>query len=256
MMDDTLDIRIDGTPVTSAQVEDWELRRARAVLPGLRGILKLRVATHPYPNDLASLRAELLRLKEQCGRQGLRDGLSCGIGITGFVSKLTGFFSGGRRKQCVTEVRVPRCSAKQIFDTIDDLMRNDTQANRQSNLLACPDHYVLEPRGDTLEVIETTGGSPFPARFFMRFDDESGVKTPRDPAYPYQSVGTARLMDGTVMGGVRHQMRDDGDGALVRLMVEFPSAVPQHMIREHQWHLACEFSHWLREAMKAAERAT
>lgn len=255
-MNDTLDIRIDGTQVTSAQVEDWEARRARVVLPKLRRMLKLEANAQPLPDDLASLRAELLRLKEECGRQGLRDGLSVGIGITGFVSKLTGFFSGGRRKQCVTEVRVPRCSAKQIFDTIDDLMRNDTQANRQSNLLACPDHYVLEPRGDTLEVIETTGGSPFPARFFMRFDDESGVKTPRDPTFPYQSVGTARLKDGTALGGVRHQMRDDGDGALVRLMVEFPSAVPQHMIREHQWHLACEFSHWLREAMKAAEPAT
>ncbi|MDP9877942.1 hypothetical protein J2W25_002247 [Variovorax boronicumulans] len=255
-MNDALDIRIDGTRVTSAQVEDWEARRARVVLPKLRRMLKREASARPLPNDLASLRAELLRLKEECGRQGLREGLSGGIGITGFVSKLTGFFSGGRRKQCVTEVRVPRCSAKQIFDTIDDLMRNDTQVNRQSNLLACPDHYVLEPRGDTLEVIETTGGSPFPARFFMRFDDESGVRTPRDPAFPYQSVGTARLADGTVVGGVRHQMRDDGGGALVRLMVEFPSAVPQHMIREHQWHLACEFSHWLREAMKAVERAT
>lgn len=255
-MNDTLDIRIDGTSVTSAQVEDWETRRARVVLPKLRRMLKRKATALPLPDDLASLRAELLRLKEECGRQGLRDGLSGGIGITGLVSKLTGFVSGGRRKQCVTEVRVPRCSAKRIFDTIDDLMRNDSQANRQSNLLACPDHYVLEPRGDTLEVIETTGGAPFPARFFMRFEDESGVKTPRDPAFPYQSVGTARLMDGTVMGGVRHQMRDDGDGVLVRLMVEFPSAVPQHMIREHQWHLACEFSHWLREAMKAAERVT
>jgi len=255
-MNDTLDIRIDGTLVTSAQVEDWEARRARAVLPKLRRILKLEATAHPLPNDLASLRTELLRLKEQCGRQVLREGLRGGIRITGVVSKLTGLLSGGRRKQCVTEVKVPRCSARQIFETIDDLMRNDTLANRQSNLLACPDHYVLAPRGDTLEVIETTGGSPFPARFFMRFDDESGVKTPRDPTYPYQSVGTARLMDGTVMGGVRHQMRDDGDGALVRLMVEFPSAVPQHMIREHQWHLACEFSHWLREAMKTAERAT
>lgn len=255
-MNDTLEVRIDGVVVTSAQIEDWEIRRARAVLAKLRRMLKLEPTAQPSSDDLASLRVELLRLKEHCGRQGLRDGLRGGIRITGFVSKLTVLLSGDSRKQCVTEVRVSRCGAKQVSQAIDDLMRNDTQVNRHSNLLACPDHYVLEPRGDVLEVIETTGGSPFPAQFFMRFEDESGLKTPRDSVYPYQSVGTARLADGTAIGGVRHQIRDDEDGALVRLMVEFPSMVPQHMIREHQWHLACEFSHWLGEVRRVSEKAT
>lgn len=86
----------------------------------------------------------------------------------------------------------------------------------------------------------------------MRFDDESGLKTPRDAAYAYQSAGTARLGDGTVIGGVRHQFRDEADGVLARLMVEFPAATPVRMIREHQWHLACEFSHWLEQARTAA----
>ncbi len=254
-MNDTLEVRIDGVVVTSAQIEGWEIRRARAVLAKLRRMLKLEATGRPL-DDLASLRAELLRLKEQCGRQGLRDGLRGGIRFTGFVSKLTVLLSGDGRKQCVTEVRVPRCGAKQVSQAIDDLMCNDTYANRRCNLLACPDHYVLELRGDVLEVIETTGGSPFPTQFFMRFEDESGLKTPRDAAYPYQSAGTARLADGSIVGGVRHQIRDDQDGVLVRLMVEFPSMVPQHMIREHQWPLACEFSHWLGEVRRVAEKAT
>jgi hypothetical protein len=98
-----LDVSIDGQRVSPAQVEDWELRRARSVLPKLRRLLGL-------------------------------------------------------------ELRVAGCSAKRISEVIDDLMLNDTQANRQSNLLACPDHYLLQARGDALEVIETTGGSPFPGR--------------------------------------------------------------------------------------------
>lgn len=254
-MSDSLEVRINGVLVTPAQIEDWEIRRARSVLPKLRRMLKLKAADDSHPEDLRSLRGELVRLKEQCGRDALREALRGETRISGAVTKLVRLLSGSRRKQCVTEVRVAGCSAKQIAQVIDNLMRSDTAVNRQSNLQACPDHYLLEPHGDTLEVIETTGGSPFPARFFMRFEDESGLMTPRDPAYSHQSVGTARLGDGTVIGGVRHQFRDDGGDTLVRLMVEFPSATPQGMIREHQWHLACEFSHWLREAKTITGRA-
>lgn len=250
-----LEVRIDGDPVAPERVEDWEIRRARSVLPKLRRLLGTEAADPRRSSDLGVLRAELLQLKKQCGRQRLRAALRGEMRISGFVTKLVLALSGSRRKQCVTEVRVAGCSARQISEAIDDLMCNDTQANRQSNLLACPDHYVLEAHGDTLEVIETTGGSPFPAQFFMRFDDESGLKTPRDPAYAYQSAGTARLSDGTVIGGVRHQFRDEAAGAMARLMVEFPAATPQRMIREHQWHLACEFSHWLEE-VRAVARAT
>lgn len=254
-MDYSLEVRIDGIVVAPAQVEAWERQRAKAVLRKLRRMLKLEAAALPDPDDLAALRSELLRLKDQLGRQGLRDALQSQLGLSAFTTKLGILFSGRRRKQCVTEIRVSGCTARQISEAVDDLMRNDTAANRQSNLQACPDHYVLEPRGDVLEVIETTGGSPLPAQFFMRFEDESGLLAPRNPAYAYQSVGTARLGDGTVIGGVRHQFRDEGDGAVARLMVEFPAATPQHMIREHQRHLACEFSHWLREAISRAGRA-
>jgi len=241
----TLEVKIDGVLIAPCEIEEWEARRVLAVLPKLRRVLKLQAPAHPTPNDLPSLRAELLRLKEQCGRQGLRAVLRKEIRISGIFTKLIVALSGSRRRECVTEVSVVGANAKQIAMAIDDLMSSDTERNRLSNLVACPDHYVLEPRGQILEVIETTGGSPFPAQFFMHFGDESGVKSLRDPSYAYQSVGTARLADGSVIGGVRHQFRDDGNGAVARLMVEFPALTPGYMMREHQWHLACEFSHWL-----------
>jgi hypothetical protein len=255
-MNANLEVRIDGVHVTTAQIECWETRRARSVLLKLRRMLKAYPAAEPQTEGVQSLRAELVRLKEQCGRVALRAALRNEVRIAGLSSKLLLLLSGSGRKQCVTEVRVHGCSAAQISQVVDDLMCKDTMTNRQSNLLACPDHYLLEPRGDVLEVIESTGGSPFASQFFMRFDDESGLMTSRDPAFSFQSAGTARLKSGKIIGGVRHQFRDECEGAFVRLMVEFPSLTPQRMIREHQWHLACEFSHWLREAIKAAERAT
>jgi hypothetical protein len=132
-------------------------------------------------------------------------------------------------------------------------MTSDTAANRRVNLSVCPDHYLLEPRDDVLEVIETTGGAPFSAQFFLRFNDETGLKTPRDASYPHQSAGTARLADGTVIGGVRHQFRDEGSGALMRLMVEFPQLTLNSMIQEHQWHLACEFTSWVQEILRRCD---
>ncbi len=254
-MDGRLEVCIDGIVVSPAQVEDWEIRRARSVLRKLRRMLKLEAGGGAEPRDLASLRLELLRLKDQCGRNFLREALRGQLRISDVSTKLVLLLSGKRRKQCVAEIRVDGCTAGQLAETIDGLMKSDTEINRQSNLLACPDHYLLEPRGDVLEVIETTGGSLMPARFFMRFEDESGLVTPRDQAFTHQSVGTARLSDGTVIGGVRHQFRDERQGAMVRLMVEFPAATPGHMIRAHQWHLACEFSHWLGEAAQARRMA-
>lgn len=251
-----LDVRIDGVPVTRHQIEAWEARRAKAVLKRLRRMLHLPAPAEPNPDDLPRLRAQLLQIKTQCGRDGLRQVLRGSLRLSAVATRLGLVCSGAGRKPCVVEIRVPGCTASQVAEGIDALMRQDTEANRQSNLLACPDHYVLEPRGDTLEVIETTGGSPFPARFFLRFDDASGVMTPRDPAYTHQSMGTARLGDGTVIGGVRHQFRDVEGGTLARLLVEFPRATPNGMVREHQWHLACEFSHWLRHARALATRAT
>lgn len=252
-MSSSLEVRIDGVVVTPTQIENWERRRVQAVLAKLRRALKVQASAHGDPGDLLSQREELLRLKEQLGRSGLREALRGSLRMACFATKLMVRLSGSRRKQCVVEMRVAHCSAQQLSQGIDDLMAKDTAANRRINLLVCPDHYVLEPRANVLEVIETTGGSPFPAQFFMKFDDDSGVKTPRDAVFPYQSTGTARLSDGMVIGGVRHQFRDEGNGALIRLMVEFPQPTLQHMIREHQWHLACEFTHWVREVQRRIE---
>ncbi|MCA0214902.1 MAG: hypothetical protein LCH79_17230 [Proteobacteria bacterium] len=245
-MKTNLEVTIDGVLIAPSEIEKWERQRAKAVLAKLRRMLKIAAPDQHEPNDLAWQRSELVRLKDLMGRDGLRTALAGEMRMSAWMTKLVIRLSGSRRKPCVVEVKVPRCSAQQVSEGIDSLMYDDAPANRHANLAACPDHYLLEPRGMELEVIETTGGSLSPAQFFMRFGDDSGIMTPRDASYPYQSAGTARLADGTTIGGVRHQIRDAEGGAHVRLMVEFPRLTPGFMIRQHQWHLACEFSNWLR----------
>lgn len=240
-----LEVRINGGVVSKSEIESWELRRARSVLGSLCRVLKV-----PHPNsapnaDLAQVRRALVGVKQSVSRDAMRNALRRRTSISAFMTRLMLRVAGSRRKACVVEVMVRGSTAALVSRTIDALMNGDSAESRATNLLACPDHYLLEPCGDILEVIETTGGSPLPAQFFMRFDDESGLTTPRDAAFSHQSAGTARLQDGTVIGGVRHQFRDDGKDAFVRLLVEFPAGTPKRMISEHQMHLACEFSHWL-----------
>ena len=118
---------------------------------------------------------------------------------------------------------------------------------------ACPDHYIItkDKLGRQL-VVETTGGSPLPARFTVDYDDVSSLSTQSDPAYPIQVAGVARLSDGLVVGGVRHQFRQEGIGFRALLTVEFPHASPGYMIAQHRWHLATEFSNWIEAAAKTA----
>jgi hypothetical protein len=97
-------------------------------------------------------------------------------------------------------------------------------------------------------VWETTGGSPIASRFFFALGDTDGLVTPADSTYPVQMAGTARLGDGTLIGGIRHQFRDDGDGVRALLTAELPWLIGPIAPAADRWHLACEFSAWLEAA--------
>lgn len=59
-------------------------------------------------------------------------------------------------------------------------------------------------------------------------------------------AGVSRLQTSTLVGDVRHQYRCEGSGFHAKLADEFPSVFTAKMIREHQFHLACEFLVWYR----------
>lgn len=248
---DSIEIYVDGSRLPGEIVQAWEKKRALTVHRKLLRTIGLRQEEDSKSWSLERLRKENTDVKVGVGRNGLRAALMRDIKISGAVTKLIVLLSRGRRKQCVTEIFFQGIPAKEVFERIDDLMLHDNAVNNSVNLNACPDHYVLEPHdGTTLEVVETTGGSPFAAQFFLRYGDGSGLISTADPLFPYQSFGTARSKDGLSIGGIRHQFRDIGPKVNARLMVEFPAATPNFMIKQHQLHLACEFTNWINQILE------
>ena len=149
------------------------------------------------------------------------------------------------RKKAIITIFESGLTAASFSIMLEKLMLEKTNVHKRVNLGACPDHYALQPHGDKLEVIETAGNSPLPTQFFLKLGGEAEIEEPRDASYPFQTVGAASLANGSNIGGIRHQFRDTEKGLEARFCVEFPSLCPDNLIKEHQFHLAAEWSRWI-----------
>ncbi|WP_280346508.1 hypothetical protein [Nocardia neocaledoniensis] len=238
--------------VAREQVLGWESRRADAVLAkfakrlgalGIGEVLPGATAARLRGGSLEERRAALGILRTRLGHAGIYGMLTRELAVSERITRLGVSMSRGRVAFAVTRLRVPGLSADGFAEWFGNLVVVDDQDAMNA---ACPDHYLLRGLPDgRQEVVETTGGSPVAVRFLVDYTRTDQVRVPVDPGYPIQIAGTALLDDGLVIGGVRHQFRDR-DGALEALLTaQFPAAVPGRNIREHQWHLACEFSNWM-----------
>lgn len=232
-------ICIDGKNITTKQLTEWKRKRVKKVLK----VLNYKSADIRNLNNISK---KLVEIKMSYSYQEMYKKLKTKLKLSEMIMGTGAYLSGNKRRFARTEIYLDGITAKKAAKGIEDLMLNQSAKNTRVNLAACPDHYVLRPLGGkNVEVIETTGNSPLPVQFFIVFDDETGLQTPRDHSYEYESTGVARLKDGTIIGGVRHQIKDTKTGIKVKLSVEFPSITPTSIIQSHQMHLACEFSYWL-----------
>jgi hypothetical protein len=232
-------------PVTRSEVLAWEARRARKALHRLG-------ATIPT-GDVDALRAALVETKVGLGREEVERHLIREVGWSDRATRVAARASGTRRRLCQVELRVSGCPADRLPAWYMGRAEADDEA---AFLAACPDHHSFRLTPDLRqEVWETTGGSPIASRFFFTLDEADTLVTPADPTYPVQMVGAARLADGTLIGGIRHQFRDEGDGLRALLTVEMPWLVGPLATSAHRWHLAAEFSTWI-EAAAAGDRRT
>jgi hypothetical protein len=233
---DWLNVTINGARIALRDLAAWEDRR----IASARRVLGLPPSQAPRDQQ----KAELLERKLAIGPERMHAHLRGRLRISSLVTRMTLGLSGQARRLSVCEIAVADGIATDFADWFLGLNRE----NDIGPLLdACPDHFVIVGESAVRQrVIETTGGSPLPGEFVIDFADQSGLATLADPAYPIQIAGTARLTSGLAIGGVRHQLKQEGAGFRVLLTVEFPRAVAPAMIRQHQWHLAVEFSNWLR----------
>ncbi|MFE4458138.1 hypothetical protein ACFROC_12380 [Nocardia tengchongensis] len=263
-MPEVIEIRatVGEQPVTRDQVREWESRRAAVVLRklashlGSRGIAELmpgRAVEALLAAPLDVQQSALTELKTGLGHAGIYAMLKRELDVSDRMARTGVALSRGRTKHSATRLEVPGYSAERFATWFNNLV---TVNDEPGMVAACPDHYLLRGLPDgRQEVVETTGGSPMPSRFLVDYTRTEALTIPVDPRYPIQIAGQAFLDDGLTIGGVRHQFLDREGTLHALLTVQFPATLPGRLIRQHQWHLAVEFSNWLIAAAPAAATA-
>ncbi|MFE3542893.1 hypothetical protein ACFXK0_07985 [Nocardia sp. NPDC059177] len=244
---------IDGVAIDRAKVVEWEKRRVSVAAARLRrdyvGVLageldSLLARLESTVDDIGAARAALARARLTIGEQGIRELVAAELVASEAAARTGIAASAGRWQYAITEIASDRGTAQGFLDWLDRALVTD---DRPVWTDACPDHYLIATLPDgRQEVIEVTGGAMLASQFFVDYTDTAAVMVPPDPAFPFTLAGVASLADGFVIGGVRHQFRDEpGGGFRGRFAVAFPAALPGLYIAEHQWHLACEFGNWI-----------
>jgi len=225
--------------VSPAEVARWESRRAAKAL---------RRLGRPVPDGLAERRSALAEAKRAEGRAGMERRFARQIALSDRFTGLLARLSGGRRRLSQVQLFVPGATAEDVISWYLDRMAADDES---VFLRVCPDHHLFRTTPDGgQEVWETTGGAPFASRFFFAGLDAASteVVTPADPSYPVQMAGGARLADGTLIGSIRHQFRNENGGVRASFTVEMPWLIGPALTSAHRWHLACEFIPWIEPA--------
>lgn len=235
-------IIINDNEFTKYEMDKWKKKRVKAVLKNLNKDIQ-------QTENADILCENLSKIKLQMSYEEIISLIKVKLAIGRIGMKIAATLSKGKRRASITTIYADGINVERLGEIIDALMLEDTEEHRYINLSAYPDHYVLIPRDGILEVIETAGNSPVPTQFYITFNEENGLQEPRNEMYPYQSTGIAKLKDGTIIGGVRHQFRNTKTGIKARLVVEFPAVCPKTIIRAHQKHLAVEWSNWINWAI-------
>ncbi|KRN28076.1 hypothetical protein IV38_GL001526 [Lactobacillus selangorensis] len=247
---------MDGQVIPAKVILDWEFRRLRVSYNLLRHqqgvVFDPRMEKWFAQHEMAFIQNELVRVKLAMGMSDLRRVLRGRYEVGNAASVIAEKLSNGKRKFSITEIVVPnsQLTPAEVIARLNDVMMINDPAHFALNIGANPDHYVLQASSDDVqEVLEVTGGSPLPTHFYAHYGDASGLCSTLSAGYSAQLFGAARLKDGTIIGGVRHQVKKEASGFRFKAVVEFPSLLPDFMIHDHQIHLACEFGHWLTDIL-------
>ena len=236
-MHSNIHIFINDQRITNTAILQWEKRRAQVVLKKL-GLIS-------QSEDLLVLRQLLLKRKAELGQNKIKAILKNELRISDFFAKLIARLSLGYRRLSITEIFVENAKAEQFVEWFEKCTKEN---NEEAMLAGTPDHYVISTHNGTQEVIETNGGSPLVARFYIDYNELSSLRSDIDPSFPLQIAGVARSKDGFAIGGVRHQFCNEENGFRAKLTVEYPLLILPMVISGHQWHLASEFSNWISAA--------
>ncbi|MGI6232673.1 MAG: hypothetical protein ACOYJF_07475 [Prevotella sp.] len=233
--------RIDGRYISRQEMDKWMINRLR--------IAEKKLDLTPIPDGKPdSMLARLTEEKLRFSHQEIMDKLGSELSMSDKATSLMNTLSSGRTKYCITVMDVEGLDLNTFQREFDRLQNENSPENLKANIGVSPDHYYLgvNDKG-ALEVIENCGNNMMVSRFFITYGNEQGLNSPREAQrYERQSTGHAQLENGNTAGGVRHQFHRTKDGFEAKLLVEFPALTPSTIIKNHQVHLALEFSNWVK----------
>lgn len=244
--DCTIRAVVNGENVTETMLSQWIKKRIRKV--------EKKLALSPMKDAKAdSMLQKITEEKLSMGQDAIHKKIDRQLSCCTMLTKMAVRLSRGKRRFAIADLYIAGLDLGVFLDRYNNLQSVNSEENLAANIGVAPDHYYMgvNAQGD-FEVIETCGNLIVPADFMISYNDEKGLRSKRDAAYPEQSAGTAFTRDGVPEGGVRHQFQPTADGFHARLLVEFPSVMPEGVVRNHEMHLCCEFSHWVRYIARGA----
>lgn len=234
-----LTAKIDGKVITEKELADWKKGRIHDV------VKKLGLKEIP-DGDAEAMMDNLTEQKLKLSYDEIYHRLEKMIRKCNTMTKAAVVLSGKKRKYARVTIEVPGVSAEHAMREYEKTQLVNSPEHLMVNLRACPDHYYLRATSATdLEVIETCGNNSVPAQFFIKYGEENGLVTKRDPDTACQSAGIAVFPNGKMQGGVRHQFKNTKTGCVAQLCVEFPGMMSDDLVYQHEMHVVCEFSYWL-----------
>lgn len=249
----SLQTTINGDLISRAEVLEWEARRIQIVVDRMAHNYpqavagELAAATIRPATDISNIDAErdaLADAKIEAGEQAMRDLLAQDVLVTTPFAEAAASSGAGWVKSEI-EIVTNRGTAERFSNWFDSKVFSSDQ---RPMLVACPDHYVLNPVYPNGQfVLETTGGASLASQFTIDYDDTKVLPVERNNNFPVQYNGAAVNENGTVIGGTNHMIRTLDQGIHGRLIALFPASLPGSMIEEHRWHLACEWGNWIRQ---------
>lgn len=222
--------RPNGTPVTTSDIDSWELKASRRALKTLKTLL--------------SNQAMLDLLKPAIEKAD--------IYYKDIINK-----SNGNYKESRIDLKARGLKVADFMDWwkewMADLQNSEIKQKTflETMVPAHPEHYALPPYPSG--VVETIGEHIARVQIKPTFDPPAFVRAYGDPSYqPLSAIGA--LDDGSILFYILQELRDRDEGSDFRLRLLFPAAAPQVFTDEHAEHLAVEFRSFVTSAFERQQR--
>ncbi len=200
--------------------------------------------------ELTRAQHALAYLKGKIGNARMRELLAEDTARTKAQARTWVEQSAGRWRTDQVELVVSGPTAKDFHRWYEQAMAEKREAVLRAGH---PEHFMLHPEDDGIEVIENIGETDLPWRVVYRALPEDAFPLPWDGGYPTRFGAELVDSDGLRLGFTMHESRDCDDGMHLLLRTVLPEAAPSWLVQRHLHHFVIEFRNWTEVAWREAQ---